>query len=421
MNVSDIQEYAIHYLYDGQKAYLDQPGSLSKAFEWKGGMNEVEQLTVEGTMNNDDIASLRSVAMLAHLDISKTTLVSKQLPADAFAESRLVSFISPQEITNANGRLFADCPRLAAVVWNADVILSSNTFEGVNNPNLLVYVTKPGLKPTGVDNVVVDGVADKIILTDATSGNNNFYVPQAFTATDISYTHNYQQETVYRVTQGWETLVLPFTVQTVTHETHGALRPFDAEGEGYPFWLMELGDDKLEYAQSIEANKPYVISMPNNPSTYADQYNQKGKVTFAAKNVPIPITDLQEVTGAEKTMIPTLLAVPRASNVCALNVGDRISADTPEGSVFLSDYRDVRPFEVYMPNPTGTRRAIRLDEMIGSGTTGIFILPTKNEVNDHVCVYTLSGQLVNQGNKNEVVKNLSKGVYIINGKKVVIK
>ncbi len=167
---------------------------------------------------------------------------------------------------------------IAAIVWDADSALTAEMLNGITNPNLLVYVTEASKAPAGVQNVVINGVAEEIILTDAT-GNNNFYCPQSFTARSISYSRDFSQTTEIEVCRGWETIALPFDVQSITHESHGALTPFGGESSGYQFWLRQLSDNGLARATRIEANRPYLISMPNN-SIYPSVYNQNGKVTL---------------------------------------------------------------------------------------------------------------------------------------------
>lgn len=423
LNVSEVLTYDIDYVYNGKTAYVRKAGNLSKAFEWYGGMDKVEQLNVEGTLNGTDIDTLCAMPVLTHLDMTNAKMSSGQLPADGFAGAKMISYISPKELTSAGGRLFADCPRLAAVVWNADVSLNDNSFEGVNNPNLLLYVKKSDYKPSGVQNVVIDGTAKSIVLKDSVEGNTNFHCPKAFTATDISYTHDYKQKTTIGITQGWETLALPFTVQTITHESHGALLPFSGEGEGKPFWLMKLEEDGLKYVSTIEANQPYVISMPNNPKVYAEEYNQNGKVTFAAKDAYVPVTDPQDNSSDGMILRPVYQQVSKSNGVYALNVGDAVD-DNPEGSVFKRDYRDVRPFEVYLIHSENASRVIALSRLGGDGTTGIddVLLRKIGETSDDfVRVYTLSGTMLKQGKRDEVIKSLPKGIYIINNKKVVVR
>ncbi|SHL28847.1 BspA family leucine-rich repeat surface protein, partial [Xylanibacter ruminicola] len=100
---------------------------------------------------------------------------------------------------------------IAAIVWNSTEAITRSDIEGFGNPNLLIYVQADSLAPEGVNNVVVDGKAKNIVLVDA-DGNNNFYVPQEFTAEKISYTREFKQTTKKNVSRGWEGICLPFDV-----------------------------------------------------------------------------------------------------------------------------------------------------------------------------------------------------------------
>lgn len=65
--------------------------------------------------------------------------------------------------------------------------------------------------------------------------------------------------------------------------------------------------------------------------------------------------------------------------------------------------------------------ATRSISIFGDGnTTGIMDIPTSK--NDGIVkVYSLSGALLKQGKRDDVMKNLPKGIYIINNREVVIK
>lgn len=423
LNVSDETKFSVDYLYNDQTqtASVRRAGLLGNAFTWCG-TGDIQRLSVVGPLNDTDLSTLRSMPALAHLNLLEATMGGGQLPGNAFEGMPLLSFVSPQTLSSAGGQLFKDCQQLAAVVWKSPVALRANSFDGVNNPNLLLYVDNASLNLTSVPNVVENGVAQTITLSDVSSGNGNFYCPLAFTAENISYAHDYQQETAIGVTQGWETLTLPFTVQNVKHESGRTLLPFGADGEGYPFWLMALESDGLKNTQTIEANKPYVIAMPNNPGVYADEYNQNGRVTFAASHTEVPVTEPQTVTDNRgHTLVPTYQQIGKSAGVFALNVGDSRDGWLP-GSTFLADYRDVRPFEVYMPqSPASSRRAVALHDLMDNVPSGIIDMTAADGMSALVKVYNLSGFLVTIGRRDEVMKHLAKGVYIVNGRKVVVK
>lgn len=304
---------------------------------------------------------------------------------------------------------------IAAIVWEGNGALTSEQMQGITNPNLLVYVNEASKAPAGVQNVIVNGTAAQIVLTDA-SGNNNFHCPQSFSAQSISYTRNFSQTTEIGVSRGWETIALPFNVQSITHASHGALVPFGGGNGGYPIWLHQLQGDGLTPVTAIEANTPYLICMPNN-KVYPSAYNQAGNVTFVSSNVTVPESHPHEGSGAGVMLIPAFQGRDSGSDIYTLNVGEARDSYA-EGSVFISNYRSVRPFQAYAVHTSQARgedsRYIPLTS-IGGGdgdTTGI--MEIENGKLNIESWYSLDGRRLN-------AKPTKKGVYIQNGKKVVVK
>ncbi len=304
---------------------------------------------------------------------------------------------------------------IAAIVWEGTGALTAEQMQGITNPNLLVYVSEASKAPAGVQNIIVNGTASRIVLTDA-SGNNNFFCPEPFTAQSISYTRNFSQTTEIGVSRGWETIALPFTVQSITHESHGVLEPFGINN-GYPFWLRQLGSDGLARATVLEANVPFLICMPNN-SVYPSVYNQVGNVTFSSSNVTVPETHPLEMFGANVILTPAFQNLSAGSDIFTLNVGEA-QGSYPEGSVFISNYRSVRPFQCYARHSNQARGTDEIQFIpltsIGGGddTTAIMeiIQPAANGTGDW---YSLDGRKLSS-------KPTQKGIYIQNGKKIVIK
>lgn len=307
---------------------------------------------------------------------------------------------------------------IAAIVWNSSQAITRSDIEGFGNPNLLIYVQTDSLAPEGVNNVVINGKAKSITLVDAES-NNNFYAPMAFTAESISYTREFKQTTEKDVSRGWEGIALPFTVQKFTHESHGEIAPFGNDASIFHFWLHQMTDKGMVNATTIEANKPYIISMPNNGS-YPEAYNQAGKVTFSAENVTVPVSDNTAIWTADGTigMMSTYLRIEPSEYIYALNVGSTMESYA-EGSVFVQNLREVKPFEVFTFHEENHHegagaRFISVSSLFGGeGTTGIIDV-MKNAEPDGETWYDLNGRRLQS-------KPVRKGVYIKNGKKVVVK
>lgn len=303
---------------------------------------------------------------------------------------------------------------IAAIIWNKESALTESDLQGITNPNLLVYVNEARLAPSNVQNVVINGLAREIVLTDVQDGNNDWYAPQTFVAERISYTRNFAQSTSKGTSRGWESIALPFDVQTIQHESKGVIAPFNNSASNKHFWLRRLTDNGLQAATNIEANTPYIISMPNSEE-YTSDYNLNGRVTFSAQNIDVPATTTKVLALADSSivMVPAMQRQSRSSSVWALNVGE-VRGQYFEGSVFERDYRTVRPFEAYtihrQENGQPAPRYVPIQEI--AGVTGIETIDREP--------LTLNQWYDMQGRKLEG-KPARKGVYISNGKKVVVK
>ena len=420
-------EYKVSYVYNGEEASVEQPGHLEEVFQWVGSTANIETLPVSGTINNTDLKFIRSLGNLRHLDLSKATFEGDVLPDEAFAGMPLLSFSSPSQLKSAGEHLFKGCDNLAAIVWNANIAVPGSVIDDIKaNPNFLLYVNSRIHVPSNyTGNVISGGQATSITLSDASSGN--FCCPQRFYTQRISYTHTYSQTTESGVTCGWETLALPFDVQTITHERRGALAPFAAQ-EDYsvykPFWLYELRETGFSEATGVKAYTPYIISMPNNPN-YADDYILAGKVTFSAADTYIESdTALVTMKGSVR-FAPTMQRQEKSANVLAINLEDFYDEGGifyRSGSAFLPNMRQVRPFEAYALVSSSAPKLL-LDELLWGEITDMrnAQMSEFEKLGRHGGVYDLSGRKLS--NDSQFLKHNGKKmkrVYIVNGKKTVV-
>ena len=303
--------------------------------------------------------------------------------------------------------------RAAAIIWQSSANLTNSELQRMVNPNLLIYVTDETKAPADRNNIIVDGFAKNIVLTDVAQGNNDFYCPQSFTAEAISYTREFKQKTQIGVSRGWETIALPFNVQTIMHETRGLITPFGNNRSNSHFWLRRLTHDGLQSDSIIEANTAYLISMPNSEEYIAD-YNLSGRVTFSAENATVPMTEVVKDESADYVMTPCFTNTAAKQGIYVLNVGEERNG-YPEGSTFESNYRALLPFQAYVEHK-GSNPAPPFFVVgdLGGDTTGIDATLVNSERVNSEAWYTLDGRKM-QG------KPTQKGVYITNGKKVIIK
>ena len=304
-----------------------------------------------------------------------------------------------------------NCPELAAIIWNPEVTFNAR----IDNPNLLLYVNDEKYAPRTVKNVVVKDIAESIELTDAANGND-FYCPRAFRAKNIIYKHNYQMETGIGDSRGWETIVLPFDVQKYTHATKGELESFSTWTKGSnkkPFWLFELTADGYKDVASIKANTPYIISMPNNQQ-YEQQYQIPGIVTFSASNVEVQKSDnLIPASYQGRTFVPNYINQNNL-DFLALNINSNYVTYTGSdaGSKFIGGLRSVHPFEAYMITTDNTRSIDVMDGM----PTSIKGVRMDSDEKSSMKVYDIRGRQMSVS-----AESLKPGIYIVNGKKMIIK
>jgi hypothetical protein len=121
--------------------------------------------------------------------------------------------------------------------------------------------------------------------------------------------------------------------------------------------------------------------------------------------------------------VPTYSSVSKSAGVYALNVVNKYvnySGNYAAGSRFISNLRDVRPFEAYLSVGSSTRGVIEIG--FSDGTTGMADVIGAFDADRPIDIYTLSGQKVAQTKQSEIdniLNQLPHGVYIVNGKKIV--
>jgi len=378
--------------------------------------------TEQSTVYTDSITverncTIKAIAMRKNWFASEVTTFEFVAPIDATFDGRVLAVGGSTTMTDALesvGGRDEVAKTITAIVWNSSAALTNSDLQGLDNPNLLIYVNERSLAPQNRNNVVVNGLAKNVVLSDTGSGNCDFYAPQTFTAEMITYSREFKQATQVGVCRGWETISLPFMVQTIAHADNGVITPFGVDTSNKHFWLRQLSTNGLVSATKIEANLPYLISMPNDEKNYAKEYILKGLVTFSAENAIVPKTEPMALALADSSivMMPALQSVGKSSTVWALNVGQERSQYF-EGSTFERDYREVRPFEAYTIHRSDTPapRFLPINDLMNSAT-GIETI--SNVIMSHDNYYHLDGRKVDG-------KPTKKGLYITNGRKVVIK
>ncbi len=152
--------------------------------------------------------------------------------------------------------------------------------------------------------------------------------------------------------------------------------------------------------------------MPNNPK-YDEKWQLKGKVTFSAASVRIEKTgDAQTAAYQNRTFVPNFADRTESEGLYALNVNNDLAQNNSgmtEGSRFVLNMRQIHPFEAYMMT----------DANVAPLSIGIFEdMTTSIRTIDHEEWTVVNGVYDLQGRK---VQQMKKGVYIKNGKKIIVK
>lgn len=258
------------------------------------------------------------------------------------------------------------------------VDLSGTSLAGMKadmtNKNLTIFLPEG---TEGVDakesNVVVGTTASSLSLADG----NDWGVTKDFTAAAVSYDRVFKTDANYV-----QSFVLPF----------GFTVPADITVAE----LSSVNGDNLVFkpVAETEANKPYLVV-----TTDADFINK-------LENVQVKAT-----TGADLTT--TVDGVSHIGSYTAQNVANVYGY--ANGKFVKANTGSVKPFRTYIKVAEGTQAAPMAFGVNIEGTvTGINNATTAATAKE--AIYNLQGVRVSGD-----LKHLTKGVYIVNGQKVVVK
>jgi hypothetical protein len=321
----------------------------------------------------------------------------------------LIHVVIPENISSVGYRVFYGCNNISYIEWETTAPVDAKCFdEPARHGNLLVYVKDTVTQVTYQGNVIVDGVAEKIVISNAQPLRNI----RDFKARNISFTREFAKRTKIGTSGGWEAMMLPFDVQRVVSETRGELKPFgEADFDtSLPYWLGELqADGTFAATQRIVANKPFIMQLPNSDE-YEDRYNVEGKVTFSAEEVTVlATTDVEQEKGEGYVLLGSYEGTESDNYIYALNDEEyAVGGDTyMPGGVFVAGSRAIRPFEAYIYSASANRAPYL---RIGGSDTGMEdLVADKDEVWHTLQGIRLSG------------RPTERGVYIRNGKKVMVR
>jgi hypothetical protein len=289
--------------------------------------------------------------------------------------------------------------------------ISGYTITPNDNPNTLYFIASTdSVVPSTLagKNVIKGGMAEKITLTDS----YEFYAPKNFTAEKISFTkkfNTFNTSGSYFVLKGLNTVILPFTPTSITSNGNELSAYQTMNDVKKNLWLYEfsscdLANGKMYFnyaGSSMVANRPYAIAVSSETPI----------VIFSAKNALVTGNPVTKTEGEDCSFIGTY-----ASTYVS---GKGIYVVNDSGTDFIHETEaTVKPFNAYfMAQDAANANSLTFE--FDNYATGI-----KSVVSDtntgKVAVYTLSGMKVREAaNDGNLLEGLPRGIYIVNGKKMV--
>ncbi len=272
--------------------------------------------------------------------------------------------------------------------------------------NCLYFIGSEDTTPDGLEdaNIVKGGTAEQIKLTD----ENDFYSPKDFTAQNVTFTYNNTKQA--DGVNGWNTLILPFNVTKVTADDTEIDWFHSSTDTGKNFWVKEFtGDDAdqvyFDFTEEMKANTPYIVALPGNK--WGANWDMSTKtIQFIGENVTVSNSNNRSIlTGSNYRFIGNMKKVSVA-NVYAINeAGDAFEVVNSGNSPAFRAYFKADTFD-------RTVTSLGINSGFGGGTTGLDMTTVNRPQTTDGSYYDLSGRRVEKP---------TKGLYIVNGKKVIIK
>lgn len=388
----EAEGYTSKLVISMNSAFLSAPvQEVGIADKKEGTVNlQLRNFSLEGLGLIGDIF-VYDVAITADGNISKTDNITifgemgaqlEVLPLELTGKISQGNLSAQLSITWENSPITVDVyPLSTTSVDLTDIACEATQIEqvkqGLTNPNCIIYTDKGTTVAEGAENVVVGTSCAKLNLHKS----NDISIPTAFAVTNASLTRSFAA--------GWHTICLPFAT---TPETLGA-------EQAQAFTAFDRNTLTFDKVTAMAANTPYLI------------YFAEEKENISVQNVNVVATKPQSVTFGNVTFVGNYEAGKNMEGLygVAEKAGEQYIMRGGKGSTLGSTgaYFTVSGSEV------NTLR-IRLE---GSGT-GISDVEA-GKGGQTFDIYSLNGIKVRS--QATTTDDLPKGIYLINGKKHIVK
>lgn len=388
----EAEGYTSKLVISMNSAFLSAPvQEVGIADKKEGTVNlQLRNFSLEGLGLIGDIF-VYDVAITADGNISKTDNITifgemgaqlEVLPLELTGKISQGNLSAQLSITWENSPITVDVyPLSTTSVDLTDIACEATQIEqvkqGLTNPNCIIYTDKGTTVAEGAENVVVGTSCAKLNLNKS----NDISIPTAFAVTNASLTRSFAA--------GWHTICLPFAT---TPETLGA-------EQAQAFTAFDRNTLTFDKVTAMAANTPYLI------------YFAEEKENISVQNVNVVATKPQSVTFGNVTFVGNYEAGKNMEGLygVAEKAGEQYIMRGGKGSTLGSTgaYFTVSGSEV------NTLR-IRLE---GTGT-GISDVEA-GKGGQTFDIYSLNGIKVRS--QATTTDGLPKGIYLINGKKHIVK
>ena len=283
------------------------------------------------------------------------------------------------------------------------VVSEATTVNTSANPNLIIFVSDDS--PLTGDNIVKKDQAENVKLSD----QYPYYIPFPFKANHISYTRTPERYYDVEGNKGWTTLVLPFAATSCHATINGVAQPlnwYTGSTNGdilLAAYQYENGNEMIFGfpETTLKSFMPYILGVPSTLNRGSSLVNVP--ITFSADNVELNI-DNPAITGRNYKMRGTFAPMKDEEEIYVLNA---------DGSAFVNGTHSVNPFNAYVDYISSQTPADMLTiSLYFDVPTSISEIIDEQQNDLQGPYYNLNGQRVSRP---------SKGIYIVNGKKVIIK
>lgn len=273
----------------------------------------------------------------------------------------------------------------------------------LDNPDKYANASNVKVYPTGVNKIIHGlegqfassvpnadngGTCSSLVITDGTSLSNT----RAFTATAATYNRG--------MSNTWGTLILPYAVAS------------DDNVQFYQLGSIVEGDDSwmnFEEVDNVAANTPVVYAKLDESATSVTMTGG-GNVTTTDAAQGIDGTNL-EGWSLEGVYAPTTLTSEQIDGTVYYVAQDKFWKATTDNGLTIN------PFRAYFHGTTGSSVKTFNVRVVDGDATRIIDLEHGIELGGDI--YSVGGQLIRKN--AQTLEGLPQGIYIVGGKKVVIR